>query len=109
MNMNLFDTYYIVVEVSTATDRNQTHKEGHRTVHYYGKGDKCLYAENTYHGWNDKDLMTPFFIREYGYRRESDAARNWTYKHPENSPYWESFCYIRPVEIHNNGTTEYLV
>jgi hypothetical protein len=82
------EIYYLIESISTATDRNQNFA-GETHLYYHGKGDELLFAE-TGTAYADTNLLTPYHIREYGYKRECDARRNWSYNNPENSKYWQT-------------------
>ncbi len=80
------EMYYLVQSISTATERN-TNFAGECHLYYHGKGNELLFAE-TGLAHIDFDNLTPYFVREYGYKRLCDAERNWSYKNPENDKYW---------------------
>lgn len=83
------EIYYLVQKISTATVRN-TNFAGEVHTHIVGKCDETLFAE-TGSAFCDKDFLTPYFVRKYGYKRMCDAVRNWVYKNPDvDRPYWES-------------------
>lgn len=88
---------YLVKMVSKATDANPNFA-GEELITYHGKGDKLLKAEGSH---ADKVYMTCDFVRwmleDYGYKRECDARRCWSYKNPENSKFWKST--VEVVEI----------
>lgn len=80
------EMYYLVQSISTATERNENFAgEVHCYIH--GKSDKLLQAE-TGSAFYDTNLLTPYFVRQYGYVRECDAKRCYSYTHPENSKAW---------------------
>ena len=82
------EIYYLVQNICTATARNENFAgEVHSYIH--GKGDYLLFME-TPDGWRNFNLLAPYWVRKYGYKRECDAKRCYTYTHPENSKYWSS-------------------
>lgn len=93
---------YLVESISTPTVRNEYH-EGECHLAYYGKENKCLFLDGT--KWSDhRHLWTPYFVRRYGYKRKSDAERNWIYKHPDvDKPYWNVDLRIVRAWIHKDG------
>jgi hypothetical protein len=98
---------YLVKTVSTATANNQSYSgETHTYIH--GKDEYLLMAD-TRDKFVARDLMTPYFVRQYGYKRECDAKRSYSYKNPENTEYWRSTAEIITVEIHECGGKTYLV
>ena len=96
-------TYYLVKSTHTATPK-KAYRYGDTETYLIGKGDLTLYAQGTFHGWCDTNLLTPFFVKEYGYMRESDARRNWSYRHPENSDWWTTTVEIVPIHIDLDAT-----
>lgn len=85
---------WLVKETSVATEQNPNFA-GKVTVGYFGKGDECLKLEGC--GWEDYDHIR-HMLEEYGYNREADARRNWTYRNPENTEYWKSTVEIVEVK-----------
>ena len=101
------ERFYLVKSVCKATASNQSYVgETHTYIH--GKEEYLLLAD-TRDEFVARDLMTPYFVRQYGYKRESDAKRSYSYTHPENTEYWRSTAEIITVEIHKDGRGEYLV
>ena len=83
------EIYYLIQKISTATERN-VNFAGQVDTTIYGKGDYTLFRE-TGDGWGNCNLLAPYWVREYGYKRKCDACRNWVYKHPDiDAPYWKS-------------------
>lgn len=83
------EIYFLIQKISTATVRNENFA-GESECGIYGKGDYTLFRE-TVDGWHNCNLLTPYFVREYGYKRECDAKRNWIYKNPDvDAPYWKA-------------------
>lgn len=81
--------YYLVQKISTATERNENFA-GEVHVGIYGKGDYTLFRE-TPDGWCNCNLLSPYWVEKYGYVRECDAKRNWTYTHPDiDAPSWKA-------------------
>ena len=101
------ERFYLVKSVCKATANNQSYcGETHTYIH--GKEEYLLLAD-TRDEFVARDLMTPYFVRQYGYKRECDAKRSYSYTHPENTEYWRSTAEIITVEIHKDGRGEYLV
>ena len=90
---------YLVKTVSTATPENPTHA-GSVVTDYYGKAEELLFSD--YRGCRYNNL-TPALVKEYGYKRECDARRAYSYTHPENTDYWRTTVEIVKVEIWNDG------
>ena len=83
------EMFYLIQKISTATVRNENFA-GQTATYIFGKGDYTLFAE-TEDGWVNCNLLAPYWVREYGYKRECDAKRNWVYKNPNiDEPYWKS-------------------
>lgn len=85
---------YLVKEVSVGTEKNPGFA-GKVMVSWNGKASSgkdnfCFDGDK----WFDK-----WWIIEYGYNRECDAKRNWTFKNPENTRYWSSTVEIVCFEI----------
>jgi hypothetical protein len=92
---------YLVKTVSKATANNQSYcGETHTYIH--GKDEYLLMAD-TRDKLVARDLMTPYFVKQYGYKRECNARRAHSYTHPENTEYWNSTAEIIAVEIWNDG------
>ena len=101
------ERFYLVKSICKATAQNMSFGgETHTYVH--GKDEYLLFAD-TPDKFVARDLMTPYFVRKYGYKRECDAMRAYSYKHPENTEYWNSTAEIIAVEIHKDGRGEYIV
>lgn len=101
------ERFYLVKSVCKATANNQSYGgETHTYIH--GKDEYLMFAD-TPDKFVSRDLMTPYFVRKYGYKRECDAKRAYSYTHPENTEYWKSTAEIIAVEIHKDGRGEYLV
>ena len=90
---------YLVCIKSKATDDNPSFAgQEHET--YYGKRC-CLVASYGSHA-EATHMVQPlnnWWIKEYGYTRKCDAARNWCYRNPDNGRYWTSTASIVEVEI----------
>ena len=83
------EMYYLVQKISTATKRNLNFA-GEVHVLICGKNDFTLFYD-TPDGWNNCNRLSPYYVREHGYKRRCDAVRNWTYKNPNvDAPKWES-------------------
>ena len=95
------ELYYLVESVSTATPKNENF-DGQVHTHLFGKGEIALFAE-TGSAFCDKNLLTPYFVRQYGYKRECDARRNWSYKHPQNDEYWKTETRIITAWVRKDG------
>lgn len=92
---------YLVKTVSKATANNQSYGgETHTYIH--GKDEYLLFAD-TRDKFVARDLITPYFVKEYGYKRKCDAKRAYSYTHPENTEYWRSTAEIVHVQIWNDG------
>ena len=101
------EKFYFVKSVCKATPNNKSYRgETHTYIH--GKDEYLLFAD-TSDEFVRRDLMTPYFVRQYGYKRECDARRSYSYKHPENTEYWESTADVISVEIRNGYGKEYIV
>lgn len=83
------EKYYAVMALKTATQRNESCAGECRTI-IYGKGDKLLFHEGDKSGWTDCNLLAPYWVRQYGYKRPCDAKRNWSYNNPENTKWWST-------------------
>lgn len=93
------ERFYLVKSVCKATANNQSYwGETHTYIH--GKEEYLLLAD-TRDEFVVRDLMTPYFVRQYGYKRECDAKRSYSYTHPENTEYWRSTAEIIEVEVHD--------
>lgn len=101
------ERFYLVKSISKATANNQSYG-GETHIYIHGKDEYLLYAD-TRDEFVNRDLMTPYFVRQYGYKRECDARRSYSYKHPENTEYWRSTAELITVEIHNEFGKEYVV
>ena len=95
--MDRIERYCLVKTITKATEQNE-HFKGAVHTHIFGKGGEILFAE-TGDPWIDRDCMTPYFVREYGYKRECDARRSYAYKNPERSIYWTERPEIIAVDI----------
>ena len=83
------EIYFLIQNISTATVRNENFA-GESETTIYGKGDYTLFRE-TPDGMTNCNLLAPYWVREYGYKRECDAKRNWAYKNPAiDEPYWKA-------------------
>lgn len=49
------------------------------------------------------NIMTPYFVRKYGYKTKADAKRNWSYRNPENTRYWRTESHIIRVWVRKDG------
>ena len=101
------ERFYLVKSVCKATANNMSYG-GETHIYIHGKEDYLLFAD-TRDKFVARDLMTPYFIRKYGYKRECDARRSYSYKHPENTEYWRRTAEIIAVEIHNEFGKQYIV
>ena len=95
------ELYYLVESISTATDRNENFA-GDVHLYYHGKGDELLYAD-TPDKYINTNKLTPYFVREYGYKRPCDAKRCFSYTHPENSKYWKTEVRIVTAWVRKDG------
>ena len=96
-SLDRIERYYLVKTVTKATEYNEFSKGAVHT-HVFGKNCEMLFAE-TGDPWIDRDYMTPYYIRNYGYKRECDARRSFAYKNPERSIYWTERPEIIAVDI----------
>ena len=100
------EKYYLIKSVSTATPQNENFAgEVHTSI--FGKNDYTLYRE-TPDGWCNCNLLAPYWVKEYGYKRLCDAKRNWCYKHPQNDKHWRTTVEIETWAIRKDGTVVYL-
>lgn len=93
------ETYFAVESILSA---NYANADPDAVVMYiYGKGDEILLSDG------DKNLninhMTPFLVREYGYKRECDAKRSWAYRNPEVNRYWKAETRIVRLWVTKSG------
>ena len=95
---------YLVKTVTRATEQN-VFNPGAVHVHIFGKAQEMLYA-NTGDPWIDRDYMHPYFVLEYGYKRECDARRAYAFKNPERSEYWQERPQIIEVEVYDTYCVE---
>lgn len=95
---------YLVKTTTRATEQN-TFCPGAVHTHIFGKAEEMLFA-NTGDPWIDRDNLTPRFVLEYGYKRESDAKRAYSYKNPERSVYWQERPEIIEVEVYDTYCKE---
>lgn len=97
------EKYYAVMKINTATARNENFR-GECHTHIYGKGDEMLFSDS---GCNDFNIMTPYFVRKYGYKRVCDAKRNWTFTHPDiDRPYWEAEVKVIEIWVGKNDSVK---
>ena len=93
------EIYFLVKNIATATVQNVNSGEVHTYIH--GKRDEMLYADaGNYLQYN---LLTPYFVRQYGYKTERDAKRNWSYRNPENDKYWKTETSIIRVWVRHDN------
>ena len=95
------EIYYLIESISTATERNENFA-GEVHTYIYGKGDELMLME-TPDGHCNVNHLTPYFVREYGYKRECDAKRNFSYTHPEDSKYWKTETRIVRAWVRKDG------
>lgn len=90
---------YLVKQISVATEQNPNFA-GQVSVSFCGKGDERIGHTGT-HAEAVHDYAEPndYSIKEYGYSRKCDALRNWTYRHPENTKFWNSTVEIIEVDV----------
>ena len=85
---------YIVKSKSIATEENENFKG---SVHY------CYHGKEDYHlsMWGEwhKYKAARWELLEYGYKRECDAKRNWSYNHPQNDKHWKTKVEILKITI----------
>lgn len=100
------EKYYLVKTESKATPKNGSYfGETHTYIH--GKDGYLLYAD-TRDEFVKRDLLTPYFVRKYGYTRECDAKRCYSYTHPENTEYWRTTATIETYVVRKDGKIVYL-
>lgn len=81
------EIYYLTMNISTATAQNMSFGgEVHTYIH--GKEDILLDADGN--AYVTTHLLTPYWVRKYGYKTEAEAKRNWSYRNPENTQYWRT-------------------
>lgn len=93
-------TKYIVKTTSKATDSNPNFA-GQTSIVYYGKGDHTLgmVGDHNRLNYNYKEL-NPYLVKEYGYSRECDAKKAYSYKNTiDNYGYWETTAEIISMEV----------
>ena len=88
---------YLVKIVSTATASNENFK-GRVHTYYHGKENTLVACEGDPYIIIGEHLAA-YYTKEYGYDRKCDAAKNWSYNHPENTEHWTSTAEIIEVEI----------
>lgn len=89
---------YVVKQTSVATMGNKVFP-GQTLIAYYGKNNHFFGFEGDHAacmGYG-KPYFSKWALKKWGYKRKCDAARNWNYKHPENSKSWKST--VEVVEI----------
>ena len=90
---------YIIKETSVATPENQNFA-GQTAIYYIGKGGSWLGKEGSYaEASHSVEPLKDWLLEEYGYSRKCDAARNWSYKNPENTKWWSSTAEILEFEV----------
>lgn len=87
---------YIVKSKLTATEANQNFK-GETAFYYHGKGDYVLASWHKDGWYNHKAAR--YELLEYGYKREHDAKRNWSYNNPQNDKHWTTEVEILKIHI----------
>ena len=98
------EKYYAVMAIKTATAANKGFPGECRTM-IYGKGDKLLLHEGDKSGWMDRNLLAPYWVREYGYKRPCDAKRNWSYNHTDiDKPAWKTEVSIVTLWVRKDNT-----
>ena len=100
------EIYFLTQNVSKATANNQSYcGETHTYIH--GKDEYLLFAD-TRDKFVARNLLTPYFVRQYGYKRECDARRSYSYTHPENTEYWRTESRIIRVWVKKDNTVAIL-
>lgn len=102
------ERFYLVQEIATATAQNPCHK-GEVHTYLFGKADEILFADGDPDGCMNKNILCLFFLREYGYKRKCDAARNWVYRHPDRPGEcvnWHNQVSIVQAIVHDSGAVE---
>lgn len=94
------EIYWAVETILTATKINP--KAGKVIVYIHGKGDHLLFSEGD--EYIDRNELTPYFVREYGYKRACDARRNFSFKNPENGKFWSGESRIIRLWVRKDGT-----
>ena len=94
------EIYYLSQNISTATAMNHSFG-GEVHVYLHGKEDKLLFADGN--PYVQTNLLTPFFLRQYGYKTESEAKRNYSYRNPENTEYWRTETRIVQAWVRKDG------
>ena len=96
------EVYYLVQSISKATGDNRNFP-GYTEMHIVGKNDNLLFRE-TPDKWGDCNLLAPYWVEKYGYKRRCDAVRNFTYKNPDiDRPYWETEVSIITAWVRKDG------
>ena len=95
------ELYYLVETIYTATAANDTPNACQMWIH--GKGDEVLFAD-TKDGICDTNKLTPYFVREYGYKRACDAKRCYSFTHPDTmSKFWTAEVRIVTAWVRKDG------
>jgi hypothetical protein len=91
---------YLVHSTSVATEKNKAFF-GETEESYHGKGNVLcgLYVYSGDEIKRVKKFIPEYDARHYGYDSVSMAKRNWSYKNPENNPFWETTVEIIAIEL----------
>ena len=88
---------YLVKVTSIATSENPNFA-GQESITYHGIGDRTIAHIGSHaEAIHEVSELNQYMIETFGYLRECDAKRNWSYKNPENSKYWKSTAEIVDV------------
>lgn len=101
------EVYYLVKSVFTATEENKNFP-GQVVTTIHGKENQRLYMDGSYKKMSDFTILYPGMVRMYGYKNKRDAARNWSYKNPENSQFWTTEVEIVQVWVRHDGKVMFI-
>lgn len=96
------EMYFLVESICTATERNQNFA-GEMRYYLHGKKDECLLADGDERGWYNFNNLSAYHVREYGYKRKCDAARCYSYTHPQNDKHWKTETRIVRAWVRKDG------
>lgn len=90
---------YLVKHVSVATECNPNFA-GQVLETLHGRGDKILSASGSHaEAVYIKSQLWRGDVLEYGYKRECDARKCWSYKNSQNDKFWQTEVSIIEMEV----------
>lgn len=95
---------YLVKEKLRATNQNPSFA-GQKATAFFGKECKMLaYLGEHAEAVHAKQELAAWMVEEYGYKRASDAKRNWIFKYAEDisGDHWHRSVEIVEVWIEQN-------